>query len=102
MLYDVDGNLISTPNGKLVNVFRPCMDEEFEAGRLRLFRNSSHHNICYRYFITSEEQLRRFVQDREYGSVEGPNKGYHVYLDEDVDRNCREYKSLFRLSREIA
>lgn len=102
ILYDVEGNILSTFTGKLINVYRPCMDEEFESGRLRLWRNSTHHNICYRYFTTSEAQRRRFLEDRQYGSKEGPNKGYHVYLDEDVDRTTREYTSLFRISREIA
>jgi hypothetical protein len=101
ILYDVEGNILATTMGKLINVYRPCMDEEFENGRLRLFRNSTHLNICYRYFITSEDQRRRFLEDRQFGTKEGPNKSYHVYLDEDVDRTTKEYQQNFRVSREI-
>lgn len=51
---------------------------------------------CYRYFITSQEQLDKFYEDREFGSTEGPNKTYHVYVDEDCDKTTPTYKSLFR------
>lgn len=102
ILYDVEGNILANQTGRLLNVFRKEMDEAFSNKSLKLYRNSTQKNVCYRYFITSNTQLRNFLEDRTYGSTEGPNKAYHVYVDEDTDRNTPEYKSLFRLSREIS
>lgn len=77
------------------------MDEAFRSKELKLYRNSSMANICYRYFTTSKEQRDKFLEDRQFGSLIGPNIAYHVYVDEDVDIKSKEYRSLFRLSREI-
>lgn len=101
ILYDVDGNILTNKQGRLLNVFRSIMDEAFETKEVRLYRNSTMSSLTYRYFITSAEQRDRFLWEREIGS-ESPNKGYHVYVDEDVDRNSPEYKSYFKLSREIS
>lgn len=101
ILYDVEGNILTNRQGRLLNVFRSIMDDAFEAKELKLYRNSTMANVTYRYFVTSIEQRDRFLWDRQLGSEEGPNKAYHVYVDEDVDRNNKEYKYLFRLSREI-
>lgn len=101
-LYDVEGNILTNRTGRCLNVFRSIMDDAFQAKEIRLYRNSSMGNLCYRYFVTSIEQRDKFLWDREMGSEEGPNKAYHVYVDEDVDRETREYKSLFKLSREIS
>jgi hypothetical protein len=57
--------------------------------------------LCYLYFTTSRSQRLLFQYERKYGTKDGPNKAFHVYVDEDVDRNSKEYKYLFRLSREI-
>jgi len=69
--------------------------EALEKKEIRLFRNKTMGNTCYRYFITSESQRDKFCMDRAYGSEKGPNITYHVYVDEDVDRTTKEYKSLF-------
>lgn len=100
-LYDVDGNILVNRQGRLLNVFRSIMDDAFESKELRLYRNSTMTDITYRYFVTSIEQRDRFLTEREIGSTEGPNKAYHVYVDEDVDRTSAKYKYHFRLSREI-
>lgn len=77
------------------------MDEEMKKKKIRIFRNSTLKNTCYRYFITTEAQLKEFLEAREYGTTLGPNKSYHVYVDEETDRHSTEYKQLFKLSREI-
>lgn len=102
ILYDVEGNILTNRQGRCLNPFRSIMDDAFANKEIRIYRNSTMKNICYRYYVTSIEQRDRFLWDREIGSTEGPNKAYHVYVDEDVDRNTSEYKSLFKLSREIA
>jgi hypothetical protein len=101
ILYDVEGNILTNSQGRLMNVFRPEMDEAFEKKEIRLYRNSTIKNVCYRYFTTSETQMRRFVEDRQLGSEEGPNIAYHVYVDDDVDKCSDDYKRLFHKSREI-
>jgi len=101
ILYDVEGNILTDKYGKLLNIFRPNMDEAFKSKDIRIFRNSTMNNLCYRYFVRNDSQLRQFYEERAWGTVDGPNKAFHVYVDEDVDRNSSEYKKLFRLSREI-
>jgi hypothetical protein len=102
ILYDVEGNILTNPTGRLLNVFRAEMDEAFRVKQLRLYRNSSMSGMCYRYFVTSLEQRDRFLEERQFGTYQGPNKAFHVYVDEDIDRQSAEYKSLFRISREIS
>jgi hypothetical protein len=102
ILYDVEGNILTSRQGRLLNVFRPAMDEAFENKEIRLYRNSTMTNVTYRYFVTSIEQRDKFLWDRQLGCDQGPNKAYHVYVDDDVDRRSKEYKSLFRISRELS
>lgn len=81
----MEGSILASPQGKLYNIYHPGLDAALEAKQVRLFRNSTMGVVCYRYFVTSIEQLRKFHEDREFGSVEGPNKRYHVYLDADCE-----------------
>jgi hypothetical protein len=85
----------------MLNIFKPAMDEAMKSKQVRLWRNKTMGNVCYRYFTTCDSQLKMFSFERKFGTTDGPNKAFHVYVDEDVDRNSKEYKSLFRLSREI-
>lgn len=99
-LYDVDGHILVNEDNKILNVNTPRLQDAFHTGMVRLFRNSTQHNITYRYFVTSKQQLLSFWEQRKYGSPEGPNKCFHVYVDDDVDRSTEEYKRTFSLSRE--
>lgn len=94
ILVDVDGNVLCDRNGTSLNVYKKEMDEAFLMKDIRLFRNSTTKNICYRYYTTSEDQKTRFWNERSYGS---PSKGtlYHVYVDEDTNVNTEEYRSIF-------
>jgi len=100
-LYDVEGEILRTTQGKLINVFRTNMDEAFNEKKLFVFRNATMAGITYRYFTTSREQFKKFIHEREEGTSEGPNKRYHVYVDDDVDCDTQEYRHLFRPSREL-
>lgn len=82
-------------------MFRSNMRDALEEGRLFVFRNSTMSGITYRYFTKSRDQFKKFVHEREEGTTEGPNKRYHVYVDEDVDTEDHEYRKLFRPSREL-
>lgn len=84
-----------------MNVFRSTLYEALDNKEVRIFRNSTMNNVCYRYFVTSEKQLKQFWEERQFGTDESPNKAYHVYVDEDVDRTSEEYRTLFRISREL-
>jgi len=97
----VEGHILYDEQGhRLVNAYRENMDQMFDSGRLRLMRNSTTKDICYRYFITNDAQLRRFLGAREYGTTEGPNVAFHVYVDDDVDTSSPDYKSTFTPCRE--
>ena len=101
ILYDVEGNILFDEQGhRLVNAFRENMDDMFTSGRLRLMRNSTTKDLCYRYFIRDENQLHRFLAARQYGTNEGPNVAFHVYVDDDVDASSPAYKSTFTPCRE--
>lgn len=101
ILYDVEGNILVDSQHRMMNVYRHTLDDALGKKEVRLFRNSTMANLCYRYFITSKHQLDLFHDERAWGTPDGPNKAFHVYVDEDVDKNTKEYKSFFRLSREI-
>jgi len=101
ILYDVEGNILVDAGGHMVNVYRHTLDDALGKKEVRLFRNSTMKNLCYRYFVTSKKQLDKFLEEREWGCKYSPNKTYHVYVDEDVDRQTPEYKFKFRLSREL-
>lgn len=77
-LRDVDGfYLLEEPTGRYLNIYNPAMAEAFACGTLRAI-----HNVRdgYLYFITHEEQMHRFMHEREHGS-ELENRKYYVYLD---------------------
>lgn len=94
-LVDVDGSILKDKNQhRVLNVFREEMNDAIEDGRLRVIRNSTMKNICYRYFVTSNKQHERFLEDVENGSLL-PGLKYHVYCDEDVDQSSQEYRKLF-------
>lgn len=83
ILYDVEGSILASPQGRLYNIYCADFHAALETKAVRLFRNSTMGAVCYRYFVTSTDQLAQFLEDRRYGSTEGPNKRYHVYLDDD-------------------
>lgn len=101
ILYDVEGNILRTRAGRLINVFRANMEQSMNAGLLTVHRNSTMSGITYRYFTTSKEQMMKFIDERENGTYTGPNVRYHVYVDDDVDRDTSDFRSLFRPSREL-
>jgi hypothetical protein len=94
-LYDVDGNILTDKHHRLLNIYRENLQEALSKGDVRIFRNKTMSDYCYRYFITSQEQLDKFYEDRAFGSNVGPNKKYHVYVDEDCNKNTPYYKSNF-------
>lgn len=94
-LYDVEGNILTDKRHRLLNIYRDNLKEALTKGDVRIFRNKTMSEYCYRYFITSQEQLDKFYEDRELGSDKGPNKKYHVYVDEDCDKTTPFYKSNF-------
>lgn len=87
--------------GRMMNVYRHTLDDAMGKKEVRLFRNSTMAGLCYRYFVTSLKQLRTFQLEREYGTAEGPNKAFHVYVDEDIDKNSEQYKTYFIKAREL-
>jgi len=80
-LYDVEGNVLRDNYGEAMNVFSKSMQDAFDSGHLRLLRNSTMTCDCYRYFITSNNQLERFIEERDYKSSRGPDIEYHIYPD---------------------
>lgn len=90
-LYDVDGNVIKDKNGYTMNIFTSKMNDMFASGDLRLIHTFK--EPAYRFFVTSELQLKTFRADREYGAPY--SKVYHVYLDDDADKECYAYHKLF-------
>lgn len=102
ILYDVEGNILVNNDGRILNVFKVEMDDALKSREVIFYRNATMANVCYRYFVASIEQRDNFLEERAFGTPDGPNKAFHVYVDEDTDRTCAEYKSLFKLSREIS
>lgn len=101
ILYDIDGKILVNRKGILLNVYKTQMDDAFRDKDIRVYRNSTMNNVCYRYFVTSQDQLETFWNERVFGTNDGPNKAFHVYVDDDVDRTCSEYKNSFRLAHEL-
>lgn len=99
ILYDVEGNILIDRNSIVLNVYKPAMREALDSKEVRVIRNSTTSELCYRYFITSQAQFDRFDRERQFGSRE-PNKAYHVYVDEDC-RDSSAYKRKFIPTREI-
>ena len=94
-LVDVEGNILrDRTQHKLLNVYREEMNDALAEKRLRVIRNSTMKNICYRYFVTTQKQQDVFLDDLENGSLLQGIR-YHVYCDEDVDRTTPEYRKLF-------
>lgn len=102
ILYDVDGNILVNNQGRILNVFKAEMDDALKSKEVIFYRNATMANLCYRYFVTSIQQRDIFLEERAFGTPDGPNKGFHVYVDDDTDRTSSEYKSMFRISREIS
>lgn len=100
ILYDVEGKILTHEN-KMMNLFRCEMQDAMVKKEIRCMRNSTTTWVNYRYFITNQHQLHLFFYERLYGTTDGPNKAYHVYVDEDVDPLCPAYTALFRPAREV-
>ena len=79
ILYDVDGNILRGDSGLPLNVFREEMKDAMVKGEVR-FMHYLTKEPTYAYFITSAEQLGRFIIERKDGA---PRRGtrYHVYID---------------------
>lgn len=92
ILYDLDGNVLKDKFGVNINVYTVNIRTAFEEGSLRLIRKLS--DPGYSYFVTSEEQLQRFEEERDLGTSRY-NNVYHVYADEDVDWDSPITKRLF-------
>lgn len=79
-LYDVDGFvLMDETTGDFLHVYTRLMKDAFDSGRLRVI-----HNVRegYVYFITNDEQSRRFQEERKEGSdIRGVT--YYVYMDKE-------------------
>lgn len=86
-LVDVDGQVLLTPWGEHLNVFNAALMDYFDTGKIRLLHCL---HPGFRYFITSEEQARRFMYQREYGSEER-GVTFFVYEDEDIDVDYYRY-----------
>lgn len=86
----MEGNILQDSQGRLMNAFRPNLDEALKSKNVRLWRNKTMSSFCYRYFTTSRDQQIQFLLDRETGCSNNPNKSYHVYVDED----CRELPNM--------
>jgi len=80
-LYDVDGDILLSPSGDRLNVYNQLLQDEFSSGRLRLLHDI---RIGYRYFITTQKQLDRFLLERQEGT-EYFRRTYHIYQDEDFN-----------------
>jgi len=90
-LYDVDGNPVIGHDGRPISFFHSELKDMFVSSRVTL-----HHRLkepAYRYIATSTYQLSTFLEERARGA--DTPKTYHVYVDEDADRNCQEYRDLF-------
>lgn len=91
IIYDVDGNPVIGDNGTPISFFHGELKDMFSSKRVTL-----HHRLkepSYRYIVTSTNQLRTFLDERQNGA--DTPKTYHVYVDEDSDRTCQEYKNMF-------
>lgn len=98
ILYDVEGNILVNNENIVMNVYKPEMKEALENKCIRVMRNSTMSDICYRYFVINDQQTQTFNRERQWGS-KSPNKSYHVYVDVD----CRDhplYRTMFKKTRE--
>lgn len=100
ILYDVNGKILVDSQNHLLNVYRYEMADAIESGELRIVRNSTMANVCYRYFVTSQDQQDIFINERSFGTTDGPNKAFHVYVDDDTDKTSSAYITQFYLLKE--
>lgn len=77
-LYDVDGFVLLGEDGTLLNVYNKAMKEAFEKKRLRVIHNMKGE---YVYFIVSESQRQRFLNERENGCPDLNDRTYYIYRD---------------------
>ena len=79
ILRDVDGSILLDDQARPLNLFNPAIKTMF-GQRVRFI-------YCvrgeYRYIVTSEEQEKRFLIDRDFGAII-PNKSFVVYYDADA------------------
>lgn len=88
VLYDVEGRpLKDQQTGVLLNVYTKAMQDAFDRGALRLIHCLK--EPSFRYFVTNDKQKELFQHYRKFGASH--KLTYHVYVDEDVDRNSYEY-----------
>ena len=92
VLYDVDGEPIVDSSGQNLSVWKAALKDEFNKGRVRVFHCMK--EPTYRYFVRYDAQTRRFREERDNGAVRR-KVHYHVYVDEDVDRNSETYRNVF-------
>lgn len=78
-LFDVDGNPLVGDTGMYLNVFTEEFKDMLVSKRIR-FIHHLRHEPTYAYFVVSDEQERRFQQERSEGSYT-PKTAYHVYPD---------------------
>lgn len=77
-LYDVDGFVLLGEDGSLLNVYNKEMKRAFDKKKLRVIHNVSK---GYVYFITSEAQRQRFINERENGCQDMYDRTYFIYKD---------------------
>lgn len=97
VLYDVEGNPLKNMTGDFLNVRTSAMKSAFDEGSLRLIHCMKEPG--YRYFVTSKSQEENFKIHRDVGATRKVT--YHVYVDEDVDRNSWSYRNSFVHSKPI-
>lgn len=85
-LYDVEGNVLTNSHGVKLNIYTCEMKDAFTSGCLRLIHNIS---PGYRYFITKESQMHRFIDLRSFGA-DKPNVGFSVYFDDDFNPHYQQ------------
>lgn len=78
-LYDVDGFVLLGDDGSLLNVYNKAMKRAFDNKKLRVIHNMKGE---YVYFITSESQRQRFINERENGCPDLHDRTYYIYRDE--------------------
>lgn len=90
-IYDVEGNPVLGPNGSPISFFHTELKTLFLNNSVHIYHRLA--EPAYRYIVTSTWQLNKFLEDRFSGSTE--LKVYHVYVDEDADKNSQEYRQFF-------
>lgn len=78
-LYDVDGFVLLGDDGSLLNVYNKAMKRAFDNKKLRVIHNMKGE---YVYFITSESQRQRFINERENGCPDVDDRTYYIYKND--------------------